>query len=325
MQKFVIGANDSGQRIDKFLLKAVPNLPVSLMYKYIRLKRIKVNGKRCSFSDKLKTGDIVELYINDEFFERPKYLYDFLDASSDLDIVYEDENIMILNKKAGLLVHPSKREKNNTLISYILRYLYDKGEYNPDKENSFAPSLVNRIDRNTQGLILAAKNAMALRILNQKMRSREIKKHYICIVHGIPEKKQDTLKGYLYKNNQQNRAYIHQNKICNSKLICTRYKVLDVRDNLCLMEVELLTGRTHQIRAHLASIGHPILGDPKYGRKVSGRGTGYTSQALCSYKLTFDFNSDAGILNYLNKKTFKTQNIDFVNDFYSGATLRKEL
>ena len=168
MKSFLISQNDGGQRVDKFITKAVPLLPKSLMYKYLRTKRIKLNGKKTDIAARLQAGDVLELYINDEFFAQDeKKKHDFLSAPRALDIVYEDENIMILNKKAGVLCHPDDNEYVDTLIARVKRYLYEKGEYDPDAENSFTPSLANRIDRNTGGLVLAAKNAGALRVLNQ--------------------------------------------------------------------------------------------------------------------------------------------------------------
>ena len=185
MKKFIIGKNDANQRLDKFISKAVPDLPKSLMYKYIRTKKIKLNRKRAQISDRLCENDVLELYINDEFFaNEAKKDYDFLKSGKKLDIVYEDENIMLLNKPEGLLCHSSADEYGDTLINRIKRRLYESGEYDPEEENSFTPSLANRIDRNTCGIVMAAKNAEALRILNQKIKEREISKYYLCLVHG---------------------------------------------------------------------------------------------------------------------------------------------
>jgi len=193
LKSFTITQNDADQRLDKYLTKSFPNLPKALMYKYIRTKRIKVNSKRAEISTRLKIGDVVDLYINDEFFERPPERFDFMSASNKIDIVYEDEHILLLNKKAGLLCHPDDREYIDTLITRVKRYLYEKGSYNPNDSISFTPALVNRIDRNTTGIVIAAKNADALRILNQKMKDRELHKYYLCIIHGILNKKNSAL------------------------------------------------------------------------------------------------------------------------------------
>ena len=210
MKSFVVTKNDSGQRLDKFITKAVPALPQALLYKYIRTKRIKVNSKRGEISQKLVQGDIIDMYINDEFFAPVKKHYDFLAASGKLDIVYEDENILLLDKKVGLLSHPDDNEYVDTLITRVKRYLYEKGEYNPEDENSFVPSLVNRIDRNTAGIVIAAKNAASLRILNQKLKDRELEKYYLCVVHGILNRKSGTLTGWLSKNEKKHLVKVYK-------------------------------------------------------------------------------------------------------------------
>jgi len=322
MRQIEITKNDSGQRLDKFLTKRFKNMPQSLMYKYIRTKYIKLNGKKCEISSRLSEGDILTLYIKDEFFEEQPDEYDFLKAPVKLDIIYEDENIMLLNKKPGLIVHPDENYHFDSLIARVQHYLYEKGEYEPKKENSFAPALVNRIDRNTGGIVIASKNAETLRIMNQKVKDRELNKYYLCIAVGIFEKKSDLLTGYLEKNEKQNRVYISKKPTENSKTIKTKYKVLAEKNNFSLVEVDLLTGRTHQIRAHLASIGHPLLGDGKYGKNEINRKMGYKWQALYSYKLSFNFTTDGGILEYLNGKTFTAPEIWFTDYFEKSDYLK---
>lgn len=307
--------NDAGRRLDSYLSKSLPNLPKALMYKYIRKKRIKVNSKRAEINTRLCEGDLVELYINDEFFEKSETRYDFFSASKSLDIVYEDENIILLNKKAGLLSHPDNSEYIDTLITRAKRYLFEKGEYDPENEMSFSPALVNRIDRNTSGIVIAAKTAEALRVLNQKMKDREIHKYYLCVLHGVPKEKSGILEGYLEKNESKNKVFISKGQKDNSKLIRTKYRVLKSKNNLSLVEVELLTGRTHQIRAHFASIGHPLLGDGKYGKNELNKKSGLKKQCLCSYKLIFDFTTDAGSLEYLNGREFEIKNVWFRDGF----------
>ncbi len=307
--------NDAGRRLDSYLSKSLPNLPKALMYKYIRKKRIKVNSKRAEINTRLCEGDLVDLYINDEFFEKSETRYDFLSASKSLDIVYEDENIILLNKKAGLLSHPDNSEYIDTLITRAKRYLFEKGEYDPENEMSFSPALVNRIDRNTSGIVIAAKTAEALRVLNQKMKDREIHKYYLCVLHGVPKEKSGILEGYLEKNESKNKVFISKGQKDNSKLIRTKYRVLKSKNNFSLVEVELLTGRTHQIRAHFASIGHPLLGDGKYGKNELNKKSGLKKQCLCSYKLIFDFTTDAGSLEYLNGREFEIKNVWFRDGF----------
>ncbi len=315
MRSFNITKNDADQRLDKYISKSVPALPKSLMYKYIRLKRIKVNRKRAEISTRLKEGDIVDMYIGDEFFKEAQYKYDFLKAGKELDIVYEDENIVICNKKAGLLCHADKNEYNDNLINRILRYLYNKKEYDPKSEHSFTPALANRIDRGTSGLVICAKNAEALRILNSKIKSREVKKYYLCIVSGRMPKSEDTLKAYLAKNEEKNTVSIKNKEFEGSKEIVTKYRVLAENNGFSLLEIDLLTGRTHQIRAQLAHIGHPLLGDKKYGDRKLNAKYNYSNQALFSYKIKFDFTSEAGSLDYLGGKCFEADKSAFENEF----------
>ena len=322
MKSFTVTKNDASLRLDKFIVKNCPALPSSLMFKYIRTKRIKVNGKRAEISTRLQEGDTVEAYINDEFFVSVQPKYDFLSAPARLDIVYEDENILLTDKKQGLLVHPDKNEYGDTLIARIQHYLYDRGEYRPRDENSFRPALANRIDRNTGGIVIAAKNAESLRILCDKIKYREIEKKYLAVIHGVPKKKSDLLEGYLEKNEKKNKVFLKSGKTDSSLTIKTRYTVLESRAGLSLVEVELLTGRTHQIRAHMASIGHPLLGDGKYGKSAADKKMGFDKQALYSYSLKFDFKTDAGILNYLNGKRFTVKEVWFAEQLFGSGYRR---
>lgn len=189
MKTVVIGANDAGQRLDKFLTKSFPNLPQSMLYKSIRKKDIKLNGKRCGISDRLAENDVLSMYLKDEFFQTQPKQYDFLKAPARLNVAYEDDNLLVLDKQPGLIVHPDESYHFDSLIARVQHYLFDKGEYRPDEENSFAPALINRIDRNTGGLVMAAKNAETLRIMNEKVKQRELQKLYLCVVCGVPQKR----------------------------------------------------------------------------------------------------------------------------------------
>ncbi len=309
MKSFTITDNDSNQRVDKFILKTFPKLPKSLMFKEIRKKNIKVNKKRTDPSYILQKNDVLELYLKDDVLEEKKIHYDFLRAPKDIDIIYEDENIILLNKKPGMLCHPDGSEYINTLISSVKRYLYESKKWNPQSENSFSPALANRIDRNTGGIVIACKNADSLRILNEKIKKREIEKYYLCAAEGIMEKSTDTLEGYLIKDSRKNKVTVRKNQTEGSKKIVTKYTVLDSYDNKSLLEIDLITGRTHQIRAHLASIGHPLINDGKYGKNH-----GRYRQALYSYKLKFCF-EDENKLSYLNGKEFTVENCEVLKNF----------
>ena len=310
-----IAQNDSGQRLDKFMAKNFPKLPFPVLYKAIRKKDVKINRYRCEASQKLCEGDEVYMFLPDEFLEQKVKEYDFLKAPTQLDIIYEDENILLLDKKPGLIVHQDENYHFDCLIFRVLHYLYDKKEYNPQDEKAFAPALANRIDRNTAGIVIAAKNAETLRILNQKIKDREIDKFYLTVIEGTPKIKETTLKAFLEKNEKQNRVYIDEKPSKNGKTILTKYKVLQEKKDYSLLEVELLTGRTHQIRAHMAYIGHAIIGDGKYGKNAVNKKYGIKHQALQSYKLVFNFTTDSGVLEYLNHKEFTAKKPWFFSKF----------
>lgn len=310
MRTLTVGRNDANQRLDKYLSKRFKTMPKSLMYKYLRTKYIKLNGKKVQPDVFLKEGDVLTFYIRDEFFDEKKS-YDFLKAGKELSIVYEDDNILLLDKKVGVIAHQDSRYDTDTLNLRVLRYLYEKGEYDPEKEGSFAPALCNRIDRNTGGIVIAAKNADALRIVNQKIRDREIQKNYLCVVKGQLPKQHEIMTAYLWKNEDTNTVSVYDKLRENTKEIITEYSVLDASPALSLCEVILHTGRTHQIRAHMAHIGHPLLGDEKYGdRKLNAR-FGIKRQALYSHKLRFAFSSPAGELEYLNGREFEVNSVWF--------------
>ena len=317
MRELTVGKNDAGQRLDRFVAKSLPLLPSALLQKYIRLKRIKCNGQRAQRDQRLQEGDVLQLYINDEFFDQPREDNMFLTLfKPSLDIVYEDENIMLLNKRPGLVVHADETEKVNTLINHIQAYLYQKREWNPRWENAFTPALCNRIDRNTGGLVIAAKNAETLRIINEKIRDREIEKRYLCITVGRPKPSEGTIACFLLKDEKKNTVRVYHKPVPGGKTAVTHYETLETRGELSLVEVALETGRTHQIRASFADLGCPLLGDGKYGRGDVNRRYGETRQALYSYKLTFDFPTDAGLLNYLRGRSFTVEDVPFREKYF---------
>lgn len=332
MRILTINKNDAGQRLDKFLTKAVKGLPPSLMYKFIRTKKIKVNRARCDQKQILCEGDEIQLFIKDEFFDAPsKDTSALTSITPKLDIVYEDEHIMLLNKRPGVLVHDDVEGGENTLILHVQAYLCGKGEYNPADEQSFAPALCNRIDRNTGGMVIAAKTAEALRVMNELIREDELSKCYLCLVHGRMEQPRATLHGYLRKDSAKNMVEVRDKAFPGAKEIITKYRVLGERREtdhdgksaiVSLLEVELVTGRTHQIRAHLSHIGHPLVGDGKYGINRDDRRSGYKFQALYAYRLGFRLSKDAGVLDYLRGREFviSPQDIWFTKGFPLDGT-----
>ncbi len=223
---------------------------------------------------------------------------------------------MLLDKPAGMVVHADEGEKVNTLVNHMLAYLYQKREWKPREENAFTPALCNRIDRNTGGIVIAAKNAEALRVLNEKIRERELSKFYLCICLGRPEPPKGRIECFLRKDSKTNTVHVYHHPVPDGRSAVTLYETLETRDRLSLVEVELLTGRTHQIRASFADMGHPLLGDGKYGVGIVNRRYGETQQALYSYRLRFDFPTDAGILNYLRGREFIADEVPFRRKYF---------
>lgn len=308
MRKITITENDAGQRLDKFMHKFFRSaMPSSMIYKNIRKKRVKLNGKRAAEFSMLAVGDVLEMYINDEFFEKDAKPTK-VKIAADFGIVYEDENIILIDKKAGTVVHSDDGGTVNTLVNQLCSYLAEKGEYDAEKENSFVPALCNRLDRNTSGIVIAAKNAASLREMNEIIKARRVHKYYLARAVGFVKKDSDTLTGYLFKDSRLNRVYVTDRPQKGAFKIVTKYKVIGRDEQTSLLEVELVTGKTHQIRAHLAHIGHPLLGDGKYGKvKETQRKT----QALHAYKLVFDQDLGVSKLAYLSGRVFTSDSADF--------------
>ena len=292
MEVFKINENDAGQRLDSFLRKIMPCASAGLIYKYIRTNKIKLNSRKPKPDARLCEGDEIKYFGDSSLLQ----MRDFKPCSYSLDIVYEDENIIIINKPAGLICQSSANHSGDTLIDYIKSYLYEKGEYAPDKEHSFSPALCNRIDFNTAGLCVAAKNAESLRIVNAKLKSREIRRFYVCVTDGIPPQKEGVIKTQVEKNGSTNVSKVVSE---GGKEAETHYRVLKENGKNALVELEIISGRSHQIRLHMAHIGCPVSGDPKYGK--GGKG-----QRLVSHKTVFAFKTDAGRLNYLKDREVET-------------------
>ena len=325
MKEYTIGVNDAGQRLDRWLGKTLPLLPAPLAQKYIRIKRVKVNGKGAKRDTRLVRGDVLQLYINDEFFDTPTPENAFLSIfKPQLDIVYEDENLLLVNKRPGLVVHPDESERVNTLITHIQAYLYQKKEWSPYWENAFAPALCNRIDRNTGGIVIAAKNAETLRVMNQKIRDREIEKYYLCVILGEMKPPRGKLEDFLLKDEEKKQVSVHRRPVAGGRTAVTLYRTLARSRGLSLVECRLVTGRTHQIRAQFAAAGHPLLGDGKYGREKVNKQYGRAGQALWSYKLAFRFTTDAGCLNGLNGRVWSVDRVDFAEEFVPAFDITRQ-
>ena len=287
MKEFIVGTNDAGQRLDRWLAKTLPLLPAPLAQKYIRLKRVKLNGRGAKRDVRLVQGDLLQLYINDEFFQTPTPENAFLSLyQPKLTILYEDEHILLVDKRPGLVVHPDETERVNTLITHI-----------------------------------AAKTAEGLRVMNQKIRDRELKKYYLCIVHGTLPRPAGRLEGYILKDEAKKQVTVSSRPRPGAKTAVTLYETLAVRNGLSLVRCQLITGRTHQIRAQFAAAGHPLLGDGKYGSERQNKRYGRSYQALYSYRLEFCFTTDAGALAPLDGQQFQVEQVDFVTEYFPGFSL----
>ncbi|AZR72772.1 hypothetical protein BBF96_04810 [Anoxybacter fermentans] len=304
MKEVRITENEAKQRVDRFLKKYLPKAPLGLIYKFLRTKKIKVNGKKVKPNYRLQPGDMLQFHTDidlDQFFEKIKFKY----YDREFGIIYEDEHLLIVDKPSGLLVHSNHSGLQNTLNMQVLSYLIKKGEYKPELKTTFTPAPVNRLDRNTSGLVLFPKDYLSQQALNKMIRKRMIDKYYLTLVVGDLNQEQE-LKGYLYKDKKLNKVKILDYNKKGSLPIHTRYQVLKRFGKFTLLQVELITGRSHQIRSHLASIGHPIVGDPKYGNKRINKQVkekwGLKYQFLHAYRLNFTRTIEP--LKYLQNREF---------------------
>ena len=321
MKSIQVDKSWDGRRLTRFLQKAMPSATMGQIRRFLRLGRVKVDGKRADEETVLHESAVVDMYVEDEFFaeaERADPFYSKIRPK--LTILYEDEQVMLLSKREGLVCHPDEGEKVHTLLTYAQAYLYQKGEWNP--KTDFAPALCNRIDRFTAGIVILAKTQEALRAMDAKIRTHEVQKYYLCIVHGRMKYPEGTLRHWLTKKPEQKKVTVLRKNEPGSKEAVTYYQVIDERDGLTLCECLLGTGRTHQIRAQFAAIGHPLLGDNQYGQAKLNEKTGRVSgQALCAYRLIFDFEGDAGCLNGLNGLTVQVKDVPFVREYFPDVVI----
>lgn len=298
--KIEIGTNEAGQRLDKFLRKLLKDVPLSAIFKALRKGDVRVNGKKQKEKYSLVEGDIVEIkYIQSK---KEKKKFNKVDFSA-LQIAYEDENILVVEKWPGVLVHPDAENGEATLTDYVLSYLFNKGEYTPEEELTFVPAPCNRLDRNTSGLVIFGKNFEALKGMNALIRENQVDKFYNTIVKG--KIKDGLYKGYIKKNEETNISKVYSNKIPDSKEISMKVKTIQTNGAYSFLEIELITGRSHQIRAHLKHLGNPMIGDTKYGDKELNsffyNKFGLNYQYLYAYKLII--RNAEGKLGYLKNKT----------------------
>ena len=305
-----VNHNDAGQRVDKFLLKLMPAMPKNLLYKLIRKKDIRLNSVRCQGTEFLKEGDILSIYAKEEFFKVHPEMH-FMQANGTPEILHEDDNFLIVYKPSGMVAH-SNEKGTLSLLDEVQKYLYNKGEYSPEHEQTFAPALCNRIDRNTEGIVISAKNSTALRMMNELIRERKIQKNYIAITSFHLPEHSATCTAFLMKDEKRNQVSVSDKPHGkNWKPIQTRYEVLAQKGSFQLVRITLLTGRTHQIRAHLAHLGAPLLGDPKYNATKSDE----ENQCLCAWELQFPTSENA-VLSGISGKTIRTALPAFVRKYF---------
>lgn len=319
MQQIIVNKNSAGQRFDKFLGKYLKEAPKSFLYKMMRKKNITLNGKKAQGNEILQAGDEVTLWLADETLAKFRGDMDLsgIPRLNDLpekmpDIIYEDEHIILVNKPAGMLSQKAQPQ-DISLVEYLTAYLLEAQSSGPDAPEGVHPSVCNRLDRNTSGIVIAGKTLPGLQTMSRILKERSVRKYYICIVAGEMTDGQH-LKGYLCKDERTNKVIVfpRRDDICgvrpeDAKPIETKYRVLASAHGLTLLEVHLITGRSHQIRAHLASIGHPIVGDAKYGDASVNRryrkSHHVTGQLLHSYRL--EFPEISGTLSYLSGREFR--------------------
>ncbi len=318
LHEIIIKQNDAGQRLDKFCAKYMPAMPKNMLYKLIRQKDIRYNRKRCHGNEILKEGDMLHIYAKEEFFlKKGKKAERSFSSCQPLSILLEDENFLFLYKKAGQDVHSGGNLQTPSLIEQVQEYLIQKGDYSPAEEQSFTPALCNRIDRNTEGLVIAAKNAAALREMNKAIQLHQVKKLYLAVTSQPLPQIKDCCIAWLNKNASSNQVKISAvPKPSPWVKIMTEYQVIAQHGRKQLVLITLHTGRSHQIRAHLAFLGAPLLGDPKYG---DGSGT-ESMQCLCAYTLDFT-DVTSPLLAYLKAQKIQAPVPAFIQNYFPNVKL----
>ena len=305
MKEINITQNEENQRLDKFLFKYFNTAPKSFVYKMLRKKRIKHNGKKAEGSEIIKAGDSLQMYLSDETMGAFMEEKAVAKAERHFGIVYEDDNIIIVSKPAGLLVHPEKAGEKDTLIDQVLYYLSQKGQYCPSKESSFTPAVCNRLDRNTGGIVIAGKNLRSVQELNRIIAERKLKKYYVTMVRGEFEEEKE-LFGYHIKDGVSNSVKVLKKEVPGAKKVYTKVRPLCVKDKFSFLEIDLITGKSHQIRAHLKSMGYGVVGDRKYGderiNRIFREKYGLNNQFL--FALSVVFEEEGGPLGYLYGRRF---------------------
>ena len=305
MREFTVAPGDDGRRLEKWLLKAAPALSYAQACRFLRLKKVRVNGKVAKEGATLHAGEVVNAYLDDAcFLARPRENRLLAGFRPHIDVLYEDKNIRLIDKRPGLRVHGDNEEKVDTLSTHLQAYLYQKGEYDG---MGFAPALCNRIDRFTGGIVIAAKNEAALKEMDMRIRSRQVEKFYLCAVTGRMVPPQGELKNYLLKEGKRMRVL--NREAPGTQAARTRYRTLAMEGDLSLLECQLLTGRTHQIRAQFAAAGHPLIGDTQYGDPKINQAHASHFQQLYSYRIVFRFSGTPGPLEYLNGQSFQVKKL----------------
>lgn len=307
MREIIINSNEAGQRIDKFLGKYLSEASMSFIFKMLRKKNITLNGKKATGKEKINKGDSVKLFLAEDTIEKFSGKTKITLTDKKLNIIYEDDNILLINKPAGMLSQKAKPE-DVSVVEHLISYLVKSGKLSENDLKTFHPSVCNRLDRNTSGIIAAGKSLAGLQELSRMFKDRSMEKYYLCIVSGIINKP-SRIKGYLHKDEKTNKVTVSDIETDNSSYIETAYRPLKTADNITLLEVLLVTGKTHQIRAHLASTGHPLLGDVKYGRKSVNeeyrKKYGLKNHLLHSYRIVFP--ELKGALENLSGREFKAE------------------